>query len=59
MEALTNALGGYTGDLHSNLNLENRNDLFQCRLDKCMWQKLDVQGEIVMNASPVDVKYRG
>ncbi|XP_078039425.1 leucine zipper like transcription regulator 1 isoform X2 [Augochlora pura] len=29
--------GGYTGDIHSNSNLTNKNDLFEYRFQTCQW----------------------
>lgn len=29
--------GGYTGDIHSNSNLTNKNDLFEYKFQTCQW----------------------
>ncbi|XP_076107039.1 leucine-zipper-like transcriptional regulator 1 [Mytilus galloprovincialis] len=36
--------GGYTGDIHSNSNLTNKNDLFEYNFDKCQWLEWRFEG---------------
>lgn len=39
-------IGGYTGDIHSNLNLTNKNDLFEYKFTSGQWTELRVDGKI-------------
>ena len=39
--------GGYTGDIHSNSNLTNKNDLFEYNFDKCQWLEWRFEGRYV------------
>lgn len=40
-------LGGYTGDIHSNSNLTNKNDLFEYRFAKGQWVEWKYEGRWV------------
>ncbi len=37
--------GGYTGDLHSNSNLRNQNDLWEYKFDTTQWIEMETSGE--------------
>lgn len=37
--------GGYTGDIHSNSNLTNKNDLYEYKFQTCQWVQWNVVGE--------------
>ena len=39
--------GGYTGDIHSNSNLRNRNDLFEYKLNTEQWVEWKFTGRYV------------
>lgn len=39
--------GGYTGDIHSNSNLTNKNDLFEYRFAKGQWVEWKYEGRFV------------
>ena len=43
--------GGYTGDIYSNSNLRNKNDLFEYRFHTGQWSewKVIVRGKVVLN----------
>ena len=36
--------GGYTGDIHSNSNLTNKNDLFEYKFATGQWVQLKFEG---------------
>jgi len=38
--------GGYTGDIHSNSNLTNRNDLFEYSFSSGQWSQVKYEGKI-------------
>jgi len=40
-------LGGYTGDIHSNSNLTNKNDLFEYRFSSGQWLEWRFEGRSV------------
>lgn len=42
-------LGGYTGDIHSNSNLTNKNDLFEYRFAKGQWVEWKYEGRWVQD----------
>ena len=37
-------LGGYTGDIYSNSNLKNKNDLFEYKFATGQWTEWKVEG---------------
>lgn len=37
--------GGYTGDIHSNSNLTNRNDLFEYNMATNQWSEIKYEGK--------------
>lgn len=37
--------GGYTGDIHSNSNLKNRNDLFEYNMATGQWSEIKYEGK--------------
>lgn len=39
--------GGYTGDIHSNSNLTNKNDLFEYEFQRAMWVEWKFSGKYV------------
>lgn len=41
--------GGYTGDIHCNQNLTNKNDLFEYRFATGQWVEWKVEGKWVLN----------
>lgn len=36
--------GGYTGDIHSNCNLTNKNDLFEYKFNQAQWNEWKFTG---------------
>lgn len=39
--------GGYTGDIHSNSNLTNKNDLFEYKFQNAQWVEWKFTGKYV------------
>lgn len=38
--------GGYTGDIHSNVNLTNKNDLFEYKFSTGQWSEVRCEGKL-------------
>uniref|UniRef100_A0A8B9JPP2 Leucine-zipper-like transcription regulator 1 n=1 Tax=Astyanax mexicanus TaxID=7994 RepID=A0A8B9JPP2_ASTMX len=45
------ALGGYTGDIYSNSNLKNKNDLFEYKFATGQWTEWKVEGRLVARSA--------
>nr|KAG5696875.1 hypothetical protein BaRGS_035285 [Batillaria attramentaria] len=47
---LVEIMGGYTGDIHSNCNLTNKNDLFEYKFNTGQWVEWKFEGRFLLDA---------
>ena len=47
--------GGYTGDIHSNSNLTNKNDLYEYKFATGQWVEWKFEGKIVYDVTRIPI----